>query len=512
MSKRAQQYAAKAITNWLNQIVTICVGIFLMPYAINKLGKDAFGIYSVVASVLGFFVFLDMGISVSIVRFASQAFSRNDKKRLTQTSSASFVLLGGLGLVGGIIIASMSSWLARFFSVPLDMVKDMGMLVSCLGATFFLRLLNNVPRGLMLGANRYEAVNIIDIIANLLRLVCLVLLFEFFKPSLANFGISFLIPQLVRISCLSFLAKRALGKARLFSFSVLQWNVFRMLFGFSILNFLSIIGNSLMIQGPSFAIGKFLGLSMAAYFAPAILVASTLRSFIGSLCSPLVPLASQDVADSGGKKLGSWAIRLGQFSCVFALAIVLPLCIYSREILLIWLGSDFVWTAGIMIVIALSMVLASVQSPTYYLALGGGSIMPIAVSYLVMGVSAMVIISVGMAWLDWGLMAVSICLGAMLCLRNIFYIPFAYAKLFGYSVSKYLINVYLLPIVAAATATMISLIIYQFSKPKMPIVLLLHIAMCEGIYGYLVWKYVLSQENKQLLRGIVPGLFAKLGL
>ena len=61
MSNVKKQFAFNAASGWIAHLVFAVVGFILMPYCINRLGEQGFGVYQLARSALGFLCFCSLG-------------------------------------------------------------------------------------------------------------------------------------------------------------------------------------------------------------------------------------------------------------------------------------------------------------------------------------------------------------------------------------------------------------------------------------------------------------------
>ena len=60
MTNLKKQFAYNAASGWVAHLVFAVVGFILMPYCINRLGAERYGIYQLARSALVFFTFLEI--------------------------------------------------------------------------------------------------------------------------------------------------------------------------------------------------------------------------------------------------------------------------------------------------------------------------------------------------------------------------------------------------------------------------------------------------------------------
>ncbi|MCK5633130.1 lipopolysaccharide biosynthesis protein, partial [bacterium] len=445
MTSKKKQFGINAVSGWVAQLVFAGIGFILLPYCINRLGEQGYGIYQLARSALVFFMFLQLGMGPSLVRFCAQAVAKNDLKQIKEISSTAQFILGSLGLFAALLCLSLIPVFISFYEIPAEFVSETRGLLVCISLSLFLNMMLIVPLGLVYGANRYDLGNIVDICGHVLRLILIIILFEFFRPSVFYVGVAILSASCFRFVMMFMISAKQFGRAVFFSIRNVNRVTMRSILGFSMLNLANSVASAVVFQGPVLIIGKVLGEEMVTAFAPALLIASAMQGFLGQTSRPLVPIASRDVEENSGKNIGKWAISIGQVSAFVGFAIVLLLATFGPEVITLWLGDNLGWTWSVVVVLATGVAISQVQATNYFLALGGGSITPTVYSQIVMAIVVFTGTVVGTVWFDWHLMEVALLIALSLLLRNTFYLAYTYSHQFSYSFSKYLTKVYVLP-------------------------------------------------------------------
>ena len=442
---RKKQFMMNSFSGLLVQIITAGVGAFLIPYMTKYLGDQGFGIYQMSYAVLMIVMFLNLGMGPAMVRFFSKSIAENNVSDLKKIASTGQLCLGGTGLVAALIIAGIAPFFANFYGIAPEFARDSALLLLCLSVVIFLNFETLVFRGCIVGNNRYDLVNAIDMITQLLRLGLIVVFFETGYASIVSVGMAMICSQLFQTSLIIFFSYVYVGKSIVFSLRNVNGQIFYEMFSIGFLSLISTISFAVSIQVPQLVIGKTLGPEMVAAFAPTILVANALAGFIIQLSCPLAPVASRDIAETGGKNLGRWVILLSQFISCIAGICILPFLVYSPEILALWLGPEKSWLAPHLAIIVFGVVYSQVQSVIYYLALGSKSIAPTTYSALAMAIAIVFGVFWGTYVGSWNLLDVVIFMTLIKMIRSIIYLPFAYTKQFNYGYMTFLNQVFLKP-------------------------------------------------------------------
>lgn len=470
-----------------------------MPYIIIRLGEEGYGIYQLARSALVFFMFLQLGMGPTMVRFFAKAIARDDTEELHRLNSTAQFLLAGLGLIASLICLALIPFFVHFYEISIEFVAETTGLLVCMAASLFLNMTVIVPQGLVFGLNRYDLANCIEIGSHLMRLALIVALFEIIHPSLFFVGLAILLAQLFRNSALFAVAAKNLGKAVLFSLRLVDKKTIRAVLGFSMLNLANSVAGAVVFQGPVLIIGKVLGEEMVTAFAPALLISTAMQGFLGQTTRPLVPLASQDSEKNKGATLGKWAISGGQLAALVGFGIALPLAVFGREFMALWLGANLAWIWPVVAIMTTGVAISQVQAANYFLALGGGQIKPTVYSQIAMAIIVFVGTLIGTAWLGWHLLSVAFFIGMCIFIRNTFYLSFAYSRQFFYDYSSYLWAVYGLPSVIAIACVVSGWLLKIWLPPENFLLLAAECSFVLGVYALLCWFLILPKSVKNNL-------------
>lgn len=503
MASRKKQFVLNAGSGALKQLVFAGVGFILMPYAIWRLGSEAYGVYQLAASALAFFMLLQLGMGPTLVRYYARSIAEKDTDTLQMVSSTAQCVLGGLGLIGMVVAIVLIPTFLAFYSVPSDMTFETSGLLVCMAIALLVNLLQIVPNGLLMGSSRHDLVNGADMACNLLRLGFIVAAFEVIGPSVLTLGVCILIPQLLRLMVSFFFASRVVGMNILFRPACVRTEILKSLLGFSSLNIVNSTAYSAVLQGPVLIIGKVLGEEAVTFYAPAVLIARTMRSVLGQVVTPLVPLASEAAAQKKNTLLGKWAVDISTFVAICGFAIVTIFWVFGEELIGLWLGHERAWTWMIIAVAVTGHSLLPTQGVNYWLALGGGDIKPTVISQVMLAVTVVTGVSIGMYFWSWGLMMVSVFTTICMCFRSIGLLAFAYSRQFNYDYSTYIYKVYIKPAVAfglcLAVSWWLKSLVFSFSMVWASISLAILLILGYMVIGWLCVPVSIKRPIMQAL-------------
>lgn len=92
-----------AILNYVNIILSTVTALLFTPIILKYMGKQEYGLYSIVASIVAYFSVLDFGFGNAMVRYASRAKALKNDSESKNINSIFFVLYLVMGVITAII-------------------------------------------------------------------------------------------------------------------------------------------------------------------------------------------------------------------------------------------------------------------------------------------------------------------------------------------------------------------------------------------------------------------------
>src|SRR5262249_24760143 len=86
------QLAYGVVVNWAGCVVSLGVGFFLSPFVVYRLGSVAYGIWTIVNSMISYMVLLNLGLRGAVVRFVSRNHARGEHVESSRAISAALWL------------------------------------------------------------------------------------------------------------------------------------------------------------------------------------------------------------------------------------------------------------------------------------------------------------------------------------------------------------------------------------------------------------------------------------
>ncbi|HEV3204490.1 MAG TPA: oligosaccharide flippase family protein, partial [Gemmataceae bacterium] len=290
-----------AAVNWLGFLVQIGITFFLTPILFGALGKDRYGIFSVVESILTYLMLFDFGVGASVVRYVSKFEATRDQQSLNRVFSTSLCIFSVAGFFVFALAAAVAGWAlplikVSVFQIRPELMEQSRWLLVLLGLNLGLGFPLGVFACLLDGLRRFPAKMAIRTSVLVLRGILLVIILGQ-GGGLIHVGAVITACSLLEYIGLAFAARAYLPGLR-FSLALIDRETFRTIGGYSIHAFLIMVAGRICFQTDALVIFPALGPAAVAVFAIAAKLVEYSKDSLRVITSVLTPSVS--VLDARG--------------------------------------------------------------------------------------------------------------------------------------------------------------------------------------------------------------------
>jgi O-antigen/teichoic acid export membrane protein len=322
------------IVNLLSPMTRIVVALVTVPLYLHHIGDARFGVMSIVWVLLGFFGFLDLGLSRAVTN-ALAKLSDAPQAHRARVLLTTFGLNSGIGVAGGIVLYVFGGlMLKHFISMPAEISAEVSHALPWIACLLPLTLISAAGAGALESRELFLLVNLIQIFAMTLAQVAPVVAAIFVSPSLAVVIPTAAVSQGLGAILVLVVVYRLEGP---FSLRAVDWGEARKLLGYGGWMFATQVALTGLGSVDQFVIGSVMGVASVAHYAvPMSLVqrSLTIPVAFGRTLFPRMSSLSGDAAHV----LGTRALAMMAYG--FA-AICAPAIILSSTFFRYWISADF---------------------------------------------------------------------------------------------------------------------------------------------------------------------------
>ena len=383
--ERIRRAALTASTAALARLIAMSTPLITIPLTLHYLGLELYGLWMTVTSVIGMFVFADLGLGSGLVTNLSRAQGRNDsigKGRLVSTTA--FLLLGMALILGiGFAVAwPLVPWSAILNAHSQAAVAAAGGIVAAYAFCFLVGLpLTTVQRTQMALQEGFQS-NLWQCGGSFLGLVAvlLVIKLQLSPPWFVLF-----------VSCAPLLVTA--GNWWWFFYRLNpglrpRWKagsledaqvLLRTGGGFFLISILTSIG----LYADNLIVAHQQDLRSVTVFSIASRVMLIVTAVVNMICAPMWAANGEALARGEVAWVRRTTTRLMWLSCGATTVVAVLMAVLGPFVLRLWLGPEFTVSRFLLTGLGLGVIAISVSAPYFMVLNGAGVILPQVKLFLV---------------------------------------------------------------------------------------------------------------------------------
>src|SRR5688500_9754944 len=350
------------IWNWAGAAADMIAGFVVAPLLVGRLGTTGYGLWIVIGSLSGYFGLLDLGLRGSVGRQLAFHRANNDHAGINRTLSSAFALLASLAVF--IVIAAVAATVLfdRIFDPPAELIDEARLALLLVGINLAVTFPLQVFDGNLWAAQRFDVLNSVDIPMTAAR----VALTYWFVHDPSDIVLLATITLLITLSAgatkalLSFRHDPSL-RIRL---RYVNKATSSGLFGYGWWSFVLTVARLSKTQLSPLLIGAQLGFAFVTPFSIARRLQDYAHKVLWTATGVVVPVATAFHARSEVSQQKNLFIEGGKYSAAVAFYFLAFFVFLGRPLIGLWMGTAFVYSFTLLIIIAAGEFVQMTQSVT----------------------------------------------------------------------------------------------------------------------------------------------------
>jgi len=357
--------------NLIGQLIPMISAIIVIPFFINMLGVEIFGVLTIFWMVVGYFSLFDFGLSRSLAKLVSKSLALNELDKIKTTVFTGLTLLLLLGCLAGFLVHISTDAIINLIGVS----DETGAVVQ--KSFFFLSfavplvIVTTGIRGVLEGFSAFKVLSLIRMpIGSLMFLAPAIVLY------ITQGGLVEVTVTLLSIRGLGFLMHIILMKnyiSNWFDIELFNTSQLSELFKFGGWVTVSSIVSPLLGQVDRFLISGVLGIAVVAFYSTPYEMATKLLVVSSALSGVLFPHVSKLVALGEIGEIKSLYLKATWIIALLLTPIGLFLSVFSYDVISIWISKDFADSSWkVMSILSLGVVINGISNIPYSFIQGAG--------------------------------------------------------------------------------------------------------------------------------------------
>jgi len=328
-----------SLYNLIGWMLPIVVNFLTIPYIVKSLGNDSYGVLMLVTAVIGYFSLLDINFTAGSIRYVAEYHAKGEHKHVNEVLSLSFLGYSIIGIIGAILLyLSTDLFLMDLLKIPENLREVARTVFHISSFGFFLNLIQNYLSSIPKAMHRF------DLTAKMeagfgISLMLLTVVFLSMGIGLLGIVILRLVVALLNCSALFLLIKKTIPYSSFLS--PVGRDIRNKMVSFSSYSFLSKVANTIYGNTDGLVIGSVVGSAAVTLYSVPFLLVGRLTGITSHLAMVLYPVASELGALGKRDELKKIYIAMSRQIFFLNIALTTILCLFSEQILQIWMGNEF---------------------------------------------------------------------------------------------------------------------------------------------------------------------------
>jgi O-antigen/teichoic acid export membrane protein len=339
------------------------IAIAIMPFIIKSLGDRLYGIWVLIAGIIGYYGILDFGLSTAVSRFVSRCIGEGKEdqdKQINTILSTSFVFFVIVGIVV-LLISIGLALLAKFYVSNYEDQNIVRVVIILLGVNIALDFPFKPLYGLLSSYLRYDYMTYSSItraiISNLLIYYFLLKGYGIITMAIINLLVSFIQKGMI------YWFSRITYKKLVINPSKFDFNLIRPMLSYSYKSFISQVCDILRFKIDTLIIAIYLNVSLVTYYAIGQKLVNYFGSLILNILGVLVPVFSQQEGRGDYNAIRKRFIQATKIAVILSTFIGASIIYYGRTFIHVWMGEGFNDSYIIMVILTIPATFALMQNP-----------------------------------------------------------------------------------------------------------------------------------------------------
>ncbi len=320
---------------------SITLGVVCLPFYINLMGIEAFGLAGIFLTLQSIFVIFDLGIAATlnreIARLSVEEGKAQELRDLVFTLQGVYWLIALLTGAAVFLLAPVIA--GRWVKLQTLSVETVTACVRMMGAGMALQFPFVFYQSGLLGLQRQILLNGVMVTLATMRGLGLLLALWLISSAPEMYFAGQIVISILGTGTVAVLLWHCLprtGEGR----SGFEFDLIRRVWRFSAAYGANAVANLGLLQGDKIILSTLLPLKMFGYYALAQSLASGLYAIIMAIDGAIFPRFSALIAQDDAAGLSHTYHRACQLMSVILMPVAVMLAIFSREVLALWTGDD----------------------------------------------------------------------------------------------------------------------------------------------------------------------------
>ena len=452
-------------SNWSGLLISIVVSFFLAPFVVHNLGNELYGVWTIINQFTGYMYLFDFGVRESVIRYTSHSIAKKDPKILEEVLSVSFIIYFFISIGTILVSIVLSFYFSSIFGVDESIADSASIAVLLVGATIAQFFIFNIFSGVLMGLQRYDIFNVVNILTTLSKAAAFVILLKLGYTIVAMAASQMILGFLGGLYLLHS-AKSAASKHNVnfkirFRLDAGLRKVARKVVNYSAFVLINNLGQKIVFMTDAIVIGIFMPVASVTFYAIAGTLIEYLRKLVVVTAQVLMPMVAHYSALDDQERIKKTVVDGSKLALFISFPVALVFIVLGGEFIALWMGEEFRELSGLVLMILAVSQIFSAPHQTLSSVLYGMDKHKMLAFFRIGEAVANLVLSIVLLHL-YGIAGVALGTAIPHIILTAIILPIYTTRVIGMDLLRYYLLGYVRPIIAALPFLAIVLYINQY--------------------------------------------------
>jgi O-antigen/teichoic acid export membrane protein len=500
----ARKLASGFFFRFANTVATAVVSVFIMPFIVHSLGDRDYGIWTLVATFVGYYGVLELGLSAAVSRYLARSLGAGDHEDCNRVFNTSLRLYVGIGFVAlplSALVAALAPWVCHN---PTD-VALFWKLTLILGTSIALMFPSRVFKGLLEAHFRFDIAAALDLISLALRTALI------FPIIFAGYGVVGLawVTLFAGIPSMLLQIYYAYRELPFLCFDRRYWtgDTARSLFSYSAYSLIANLANILRFKVDALVVAGYVGLVAVTHYRVGGVLTQYFFELMSTMFGVFPSVFSRQEGANDYEALKRTFFFANKCAICVSSFIGFGMLAWGKPFIVRWMGPQYEDSYLVTVLLVTGVTVSLWQGPSVSLLYGISKHRFYAIFNSLEGVANLALSLLFVRW--YGMYGVALGTLVPIVISRIFIQPIYVCRLANLDFFEYLRRSTRTLAFVALSLVAPTLLSLRFAAPNYKVLFALGVVSAV-LYGVPLWFFELTGHEAQILRGAIwPRMTAK---
>ena len=341
---RVRSAVMGVVSSQLFMFVNMFLALWTTPLYLTILGKEGYGLYTVIIQLIAYIYLMDLGLNAGVTRELAgfkDIEKHENKIAINQVISTSFFVYLFIGVLSFATILVAMPFVPKVFDIPEEFKGVLNNILMSYGFFMLINFPMKAIAGIFYAHQRQVLSNSLGFVSNLISILLPLLLLHLFEEiGLMAFVVANLINIIISVSINVYYIVKHYPFLKI-RFGFFKSDVFKEMFRFGIYTFLIQLAVQVVFQTDRILVGSLVSLSAVSMYAITLRIPEMCLQTSFRITSSSFPAMVESFKNTAGREISNIHNKLMLLQITIILCSLILITVLDKPFIEVWVGDNF---------------------------------------------------------------------------------------------------------------------------------------------------------------------------